>query len=82
MFSLAFGVATKNSHGDWLEVYYPRPLINPDQAFVSMISSVLGYSQGNRVIEVNDEMTVKLSEIAEMEYLAVLRESVLSLIHI
>ena len=76
MFSLAFGVATKSSHGDWLEVYYPRPLINPDQAFVSMISSVLGYSQGNRVIEVNDEMIVKLSEIAEMEYLAVLRESV------
>lgn len=26
-FSLAIGVGTQNTAGDWLEVYYPQPLL-------------------------------------------------------
>ena len=28
-FSLAFGIGTQNSAGEWLEVFYPQPLLNP-----------------------------------------------------
>ena len=65
MFSLAFGVGTKNSYGDWLEVYYPKPLIKPDHSLVSIVSNVLGYSQGNQAIELEKQVIRKLSKIAE-----------------
>lgn len=49
-FSLAFGVGTQNSAGDWLEVFYPHPLLNPDSAIVKIIAEQLGYSGGNQAI--------------------------------
>ena len=29
LFALAFGIGTQNQQGQWLEVYYPQPLLNP-----------------------------------------------------
>ena len=29
LFSLAFGVGTQYRQGDWLEVFYALPLLNP-----------------------------------------------------
>jgi 2,3,4,5-tetrahydropyridine-2-carboxylate N-succinyltransferase len=60
MYSLAFGIGTKNSKGDWLEVYYPQPLINPDEALVSGISSVIDYDGGNVAIDLNDALVSQL----------------------
>ncbi|HWK53965.1 MAG TPA: 2,3,4,5-tetrahydropyridine-2,6-dicarboxylate N-succinyltransferase [Hyphomicrobiales bacterium] len=51
MFSLALGIGTKNAAGQWLEVYYPRPLLNPAQALVQALDSVLGSGTGNRCLE-------------------------------
>ncbi|MEH6498842.1 MAG: 2,3,4,5-tetrahydropyridine-2,6-dicarboxylate N-succinyltransferase [Pseudoalteromonas distincta] len=50
-FSLAIGVGTQNNAGDWLEVYYPQPLLNPDAALIKVISEQLGYEGGNQAIE-------------------------------
>lgn len=50
-FSLAFGIGTQNNAGDWLEVYYPQPLLNPDAALIKVISEQLGYNGGNQAIE-------------------------------
>jgi 2,3,4,5-tetrahydropyridine-2-carboxylate N-succinyltransferase len=61
MYSLAVGIGTKNSKGDWLEVYYPQPTINPDEALVTSISSVIDYDGGNVAIDLNDAM---ISELA------------------
>ena len=61
MYSLAVGLGTKNSKGDWLEVYYPQPTINPDEALVTSISSVIDYDGGNVAIDLNDAM---ISELA------------------
>lgn len=41
MFSLAFGVGTHNSNAQWLEVFYPRPLLNPAQGIVHVIRDTL-----------------------------------------
>ncbi len=76
MFSLAFGVGTKNSRGVWLEVYYPEPLLNPDPALVATISGIIGYSRGNQVIELDGDTLDKLVKIAELKYVQVLRESI------
>ena len=31
---LGVGIGSKNSKGDWLEVYYPRELINPSEEII------------------------------------------------
>ena len=50
-FALAIGVGTKNSNGDWLEVYYQQPLLNPDTALLEAARATLGYTGGNVAIE-------------------------------
>ena len=75
MFSLAFGVGTKNSDGAWLEIYYPKPLLNPDQSLVDHLSTILDYPQGNYVLDLNDDMIDKLGDIAEFEGIVELKGS-------
>lgn len=43
MFSLAFGAGTQDRHGNWLEVYYPHPLLHPAPALVALITQILGH---------------------------------------
>ena len=50
-FSLAFGIGTQNTAGDWLEVYYPQPLLNPAPEMVKVVADQLGYSGGNQALE-------------------------------
>ncbi|UJJ30775.1 2,3,4,5-tetrahydropyridine-2,6-dicarboxylate N-succinyltransferase [Halopseudomonas maritima] len=49
-FSLAFGIGTQNSAGDWLEVFYPQPLLNPSNALIDVVKAELGYAEGNQAI--------------------------------
>jgi len=60
-YSLAIGVGTHNSQGEWLEVFYPQPLLNPNTSTVEAIASLAGYQGGNESITLNTE---QLSPIA------------------
>lgn len=53
--SLGLGVGTQNRKGEWLEVYYPRPLLHPEAPMVATISEIVGYQGGNAVIELDAE---------------------------
>ncbi len=50
-FALGLGIGTQNNTGDWLEVYYPQPLLNPTAEVLSALSA-LGedYSGGNAAL--------------------------------
>ena len=61
MYSFAFGIGTKNSNGDWLEVYFPSPLFKPDTNLMSQVSSELNYKGGNVNIELDARTISKLS---------------------
>lgn len=61
-FSLAFGVGTKNNAGNWLEVYYPQPLLNPDAGLVKLITEQLGYSGGNQALDLQPSQCASLSQ--------------------
>ena len=50
-FALAIGVGTKNSKGEWLEVFYQQPLLNPATELVAAAKETLGYEGGNQAIE-------------------------------
>jgi len=61
MFSFALGVGTKDSAGNWLEVYYPEPTLNPDPALVAPVLEALAYAGGNQALELT---TVQASTCA------------------
>jgi len=52
MFSFALGVGTKDSNGNWLEVYYPDPWINPSREVLAPLFDSLKYQGGNVVVEI------------------------------
>jgi|TARA_B110000116_G_scaffold250326_1_gene244638 2,3,4,5-tetrahydropyridine-2-carboxylate N-succinyltransferase len=60
LFSLGFGVGTNNNKGEWLEVFYPQPLLNPSEAIASAVAAVLGFTGGNQAIALD---TAKLEPL-------------------
>lgn len=60
MYSLAFGIGTKNSNQEWLEVYFPAPLFKPEKKVVDDYSAALAYSGGNTDIDLDDDIIDKL----------------------
>jgi 2,3,4,5-tetrahydropyridine-2,6-dicarboxylate N-succinyltransferase len=55
LFSLAFGIGSKDSAGNWLECYYPAPILNPDADIQNAILPVLEYAGGNHAIELDQQ---------------------------
>ena len=42
LYSFAIGAGTKNSRGEWLEVFYPTPALNPEAALAKLLTGVFG----------------------------------------
>ncbi len=63
-FALAIGVGTHNSKGEWLEVYYQKPLLNTADGIVEAARTALGYTGGNEAISVTaDQLTAFASAV-------------------
>lgn len=66
MFSLAFGAGTQDRNGNWLEVCYPRPLLNPPAAFVAQVEKVLAHPAGtNATYTLDPAQLRKLGEASQ-----------------
>ncbi|MFA7555989.1 MAG: 2,3,4,5-tetrahydropyridine-2,6-dicarboxylate N-succinyltransferase [Spongiibacteraceae bacterium] len=50
IFSLGFGVGTQNTKGEWLEVFYAKPVLNPATSLITAISGLCNYQGGNQAI--------------------------------
>ncbi|QEM80622.1 2,3,4,5-tetrahydropyridine-2,6-dicarboxylate N-succinyltransferase [Halomonas binhaiensis] len=50
MLSFALGIGTQNTQGDWLEVYYPAPLLNPEASLTEAAAKALNAPSGNAVV--------------------------------
>lgn len=68
LFSIAFGVGTRNREGQWLEVLFPRPLLRPSSVFSDRIKDILGYTGGNKIIDFNFAIASDLA--AALKYIA------------
>lgn len=53
LFSIAFGVGTRNRTDQWLEVFFPKPLLQPSSVFTERVKAILGYQGGNQIIDFN-----------------------------
>ncbi|WP_027251630.1 2,3,4,5-tetrahydropyridine-2,6-dicarboxylate N-succinyltransferase [Photobacterium halotolerans] len=60
-FSLALGTATKNRDGKIIEAFFPTPLLNPAQALVDAIATVVDYQEGNQAIEITPAQAAELA---------------------
>jgi 2,3,4,5-tetrahydropyridine-2-carboxylate N-succinyltransferase len=65
MLSFALGIGTQNTQGDWLEIYYPAPLLNPDESLVNAAKKVLDAPQGNAAISFLPEDCTHLAKALE-----------------
>lgn len=52
-FSIAFGIGSKNKQGQWLEVFYPAPLLQASGEIVKSLEQSLGLKGGNEVLELD-----------------------------
>lgn len=53
--SLGLGIGTRNSKGEWLEIFYPQPQLTPSATAAAVISDVLGYSSGTVFFDLGDD---------------------------
>lgn len=60
--SAAFGLATKNSNGEVIEVFYPDPQITPSNGAITIIADILSLDKSNSWAEVNTEQAITISE--------------------
>ncbi|MEH6626289.1 MAG: 2,3,4,5-tetrahydropyridine-2,6-dicarboxylate N-succinyltransferase [Motiliproteus sp.] len=60
-FSLGLGIGSKSSNGDWLEVFYAKPIFEPCDSLIKALSNVVGYEGGNRTIEIGAEQLDAIS---------------------
>ncbi|GAA5523815.1 2,3,4,5-tetrahydropyridine-2,6-dicarboxylate N-succinyltransferase [Microbulbifer aestuariivivens] len=65
MYSLGFGIGTCNSKGEWLEVYYPKPLLNPPAAVVAAVTELLKTDNSNTSIALDSALLAPLAERLE-----------------
>jgi 2,3,4,5-tetrahydropyridine-2-carboxylate N-succinyltransferase len=65
--AFAIGLGTKNTKGEWLEVYYQAPLFQPSADIIAAAKDAIGYDAGNQAIEVDG---------GELEALATALESI------
>lgn len=64
--SFAFGIATKNSKNEIIEVYYPQPVINPDSALIDLIATSTNVTVGeNTAVEVDQSTLSSLQQQLE-----------------
>lgn len=62
-FSLAIGIGSKNQQGQWLEVFYPKPVLNPEPTLLDSIAKLVDYTGGNEFIELDSKILHALEDL-------------------
>lgn len=62
LYSVGIGVGTHNSKGEWLEAFYPRPLLSPSTEVTKVLVDALAFSGGNHAINLDAARMIALSE--------------------
>ena len=63
--AFAIGVGTKNSKGEWLEVFYQQPLFQPNAAIINAVKESVGYTGGNQAIDIDSNTLSALATALE-----------------
>ena len=70
LYALGLGVGTQNSKGEWLEAFFPQPLLNPDPVLASVVAETLDFQSGKSTFDVTPEhlrqMSGKVGELNQI----------------
>lgn len=61
-FSFAIGIGAQNKNGEWLDVYYQQPLLNPSETLISAAAAAVGHKGGNAAIRLSTEQLSALAK--------------------
>ncbi|WP_250462009.1 2,3,4,5-tetrahydropyridine-2,6-dicarboxylate N-succinyltransferase [Microbulbifer litoralis] len=61
IYSIGFGIGTCNSKGEWLEVYYPQPLLKPDATVAAAVTDTLKID-GNAAVALDTSQLQPLAD--------------------
>ncbi|MCV6625544.1 MAG: 2,3,4,5-tetrahydropyridine-2,6-dicarboxylate N-succinyltransferase [Cellvibrionaceae bacterium] len=77
LYSVGLGVGTHNQNGEWLEVFYPQPLLNPSAALADALAAA-GYKDGNQALALSNaqmaELASALEQAGEAEQAAIAKQ--------
>ncbi|MDN6180374.1 MAG: 2,3,4,5-tetrahydropyridine-2,6-dicarboxylate N-succinyltransferase [Halomonas subglaciescola] len=62
MLSFALGIGTQNTQGNWLDIYYPAPLLTPDESLVAAAKQALDAPAGNAAVSFLPDDCARLGE--------------------
>jgi 2,3,4,5-tetrahydropyridine-2-carboxylate N-succinyltransferase len=65
LYALGLGIGTQNSKGEWLEVFYAAPLLNPSAVIASAIAEIVGYREGNQAVSITQPQAGKIAQALE-----------------
>lgn len=65
LYALGLGVGTQNSKQQWLEVFFPQPLLAPSPDQVQGLAQALNYSGGNVVVPLSVAQAADLARSLE-----------------
>jgi 2,3,4,5-tetrahydropyridine-2-carboxylate N-succinyltransferase len=65
IYAAGLGVGTQNSKGEWLEVFYASPWLQPDSQVIDAIASVIGYEDGNQAVAINQQQALQIASALE-----------------
>lgn len=69
LYSFGLGVGTQNANGEWLEIFYATPVLNPSEKTAAVIADIVGYVGGNQAIVITNkqaaEIAIALAAIGE-----------------
>ena len=66
LYSFAIGAGTKNSRGEWLEVFYPCPVLNPEPKLANLVTGVFG--ETTDIDPTKDQLTALQTALEENGY--------------
>lgn len=61
LFAFGLGIGTQNKKNEWLEVFFPEPLHNPDPASLEKIAAIMKYHGGNLALQLHADQRSALT---------------------
>ncbi len=78
LYCLGLGIGTQNTQGNWLEVYYPAPVLKPNTNLSQAVAGLLSDTQDTSACPLNNEqlgtLASTLEQAGETEQAAIARQ--------
>ena len=66
LFCFGLGIGSQNNQGDWLEVYYPQPLLSPSNHISDAINNIIGQAEDcSNILLDTDSLTTLSASLSE-----------------